>query len=180
MVKISKSTEQYCRVLRWYQKLKAIDQGTEHDLPSEYYMDDVYAFFTNCFHLRDWMIHDSDLEIENKEKKLKLFIDGSEHMRICHDLCVGLKHLIITKPKVDSGTKVVKRRYELSLGENSPIFKAKYFVTSNERFYDTFLIATECIKEWKNFIKINVDESIKKNMGLDEENIRTVMNKQNF
>src|SRR5438445_4928411 len=37
--------EQYDRVKRWYARFTTIDKGRVHDQPSDYYLDEIYAFF---------------------------------------------------------------------------------------------------------------------------------------
>jgi hypothetical protein len=46
--------EQYSRTLRWYRRLKALEEGPAHEI-KESDRDDVYAFFQNCWHLKDWI-----------------------------------------------------------------------------------------------------------------------------
>ena len=51
--------EQWARVLRWYALFEKTTVGREQDeLTSEHYLDQAYAFFQNCFHLKDWLQHD--------------------------------------------------------------------------------------------------------------------------
>jgi len=45
--------EQYDRMQRWYDKFAALNGGRQHDMPSENYVDDIYAFFLNAYHLKD-------------------------------------------------------------------------------------------------------------------------------
>jgi hypothetical protein len=46
---LEKYEEQFERVKRWYESFKRINEGTSHEKNTEYYHDEVYAFFVNCF-----------------------------------------------------------------------------------------------------------------------------------
>jgi len=147
-----KYIEQYERVKRWYQRLKNITDGREHNLPSEYYQDEVLAFFINCYHLKDWIINDNSAEISSKS--VEDFVNQSEFLRVCGDVCNGSKHLNITSPKSDKNTKVGGRNFFLTLGKVIPIFRAKYKIISGNKEYDAFSLATKCLEDWEKFIKI--------------------------
>ena len=58
---MSKYQEQYDRTKRWYDRLTAIDQGRAHDMASDHYVDEIYAFFLNCYHLKDWIKNDGNV-----------------------------------------------------------------------------------------------------------------------
>ena len=51
----AKHREQYDRMMRWYARMKATDSGREHAVASDNYVDEIYAFFLNCYHLKDWI-----------------------------------------------------------------------------------------------------------------------------
>jgi len=151
--------EQYRKMLRWYERFKSINNGTKHNRPSEYYQDEIEAFFINCFHLRDWIKNDQSLKITDKNKRLRKFIDESNNMKICHDICIGRKHLQLDRPKADKDTRFGSRHHNLSFGGNNAIYSAKYTIISGGKTFDAFALATSCIKEWKDFIK-NINSSI--------------------
>jgi len=162
MKKIPGWKDQYDRVLRWHKRISDINQGILHNQDSRYYDDEIYSFFINCYHLRDWMLKDKTLTITKKDAKLKEFIDNSNQMKICHDICIGLKHLEITSPKIDKKTQFGSRHYNLTLGGNKPVLSVKYCIRCKGQTFDAFSLATECIKEWNNFIINNIDGAIQK------------------
>ena len=59
---MDKITEQFNRVKRWHKKFEEISKGKAHNQESNYYKDVMYAFFQNCFHLKDWVINSSILD----------------------------------------------------------------------------------------------------------------------
>ncbi len=88
--------EQFDRVKRCYEEFKLIDQGRPHDHSSDFYQDQVYAFFQNCWHLKEWIKNDSD----ELYKELNGKIHCDTHMLICRDICNGTKHLKLKNKKV--------------------------------------------------------------------------------
>ncbi|MDD5155159.1 MAG: hypothetical protein PHF11_01575 [Candidatus Omnitrophica bacterium] len=155
MNKMLKWVEQYDRMIRWYERIKNINHGILHNRDSRFYEDEVHAFFINCYHLKDWILHDKTLKIIEKDKKLKDFINNSSPLKICHDICNGLKHLELDKPKIDKNTQFKSRHYSLELGGEKLILSAKYSIQCGGKTFDAFSLATSCIEAWKDFIKNN-------------------------
>jgi hypothetical protein len=48
--------DQRSRVGRWHKRVSAIGRGIPTDMSKADALDDVFAFFMNCYHLRDWVI----------------------------------------------------------------------------------------------------------------------------
>ena len=53
---MTKYSEQFARMRRYLERFGEIRAGRVHDRDSEHYLDDVYSFFLNCYHLKDWLI----------------------------------------------------------------------------------------------------------------------------
>src|SRR2546422_4981759 len=92
MVSTPSYREQHARVKRWYDRFAAIDQGRRHDQPSDYYLDDIYAFFLNCYHLKDWIRNDGTLDAAVR-KGVEAFITSNRPLSMCAEICNSLKHL---------------------------------------------------------------------------------------
>lgn len=143
--------EQYQRTKRWYERFKSIDEGKDNDRASEYYQDEIYAFFINCYHLKDWIKNDPASGINKDE--IENFINKSENLSICADLCNGSKHLVIDNPRRDAQTKVDGRSFSLGLGGGSPRISVRYKVGLKDRINDAFDLATKSLKEWEDFLR---------------------------
>jgi len=149
MVNSSKYREQFDRVKRWYERFREIDQGRLHNRPSDYYQDDVYAFFLNCYHLKDWIKNDPNVRPrENVEE----FINTNEALKLCADICNGLKHLKRDPRKSRSGKdpQFGKRDFRLSLPEST--ISVKYTIDTADGSVDAFELATKCLRAWEDFI----------------------------
>lgn len=142
--------EQWNRVRRWYERFRETARGREHDRESEAYQDEVYAFFQNCHHLKDWLKNDdaSRADVADVEE----FVSRSPDLLLCADLANGSKHLRLTRPRVDANTKVGRRDYALTLGSGVPKIAAKYEVQAAGKTHDAFELATRCMKEWEEYL----------------------------
>ena len=85
--------EQFARMKRYLARLTDLKNGVAHLRSTDYYTDDLYAFFQSCHHLKDWIKHDpvcagwTDPEAH---------INGSADLQIAADLCNATKHLKLT------------------------------------------------------------------------------------
>ena len=77
--------EQVQRLERNYQRLAQIDQGRRHDMGCENYRDEVYFFFLNCYHLKDWLINDSGFPGSSTD--VENYINANQELQVCADIC---------------------------------------------------------------------------------------------
>jgi len=147
----SKYLEQLARVNRWYQRFERIDKGIPHELPTENYLDEIFAFFLNCYHLKDWIIHDENTGVD--AVKVEDFITNNEEMRICADICNSIKHLKL-RDKTRSGQKPEfrQRDYDFKLGGEQKILSMKCSIDTSIGTVDAFDFAKKCLQAWEGFI----------------------------
>lgn len=153
-----KFIEQYKRMKRWHERFKVIDQGKPHNTSSDAYQDDVLAFFMNCWHLKDWVTHDTSSDVG--ESTMKEFIRENYYLKFCDDLCNGNKHLNLDKPKVGKkGARIGSAEIHLFLEEGShpqaPKINIKYKISGGDEPFDAFEIATNAVKAWDDFLSNN-------------------------
>ncbi len=155
----SKYLEQFERVKRWYNRLVKIDQGRQHDLPSDCYQDEVYAFFLNCYHLKDWIKNDKS--VGAAAEKVEQFIDNNKELSLCADICNGIKHLRLTRTRSRQDPRFGKRNFNLGLGGPETTISVKYSIDTLSGLVDAFELATKCLQAWEKFIVSNInDEAI--------------------
>jgi len=148
--------EQFERVKRWYVGFEKIDQGKAHHAHSDYYQDDVYAFFLNCYHLKDWIKNDHTVPGPVRGK-VEDFINKSDCLKICADICNALKHLELKRPPRGGKTPDwIGRKFQLLLGGGQPTLGVKYSLMTGKGPKDAFELAEECVREWEQFIKANI------------------------
>jgi len=95
--------DQLDRVRRYYGRFKQINDGIEMTEPSENYVDDVYAFFQNCHHLKDWLKNDSEFT-NYTNRQIEDHVTNTPALAVCADLCNGRKHLCLNKGPRSGGT----------------------------------------------------------------------------
>ena len=163
-----KYLEQWERVKRWYKKVLEIKADAKNKTDDDC-LDEIYAFFMNCYHLKDWLKNSYKKEIENMFNKSK----GIECFKVCADFVNGLKHMEASKTtRIDPNTKVKKQGVTIciqkpphisinscekegnppSAGWKPPIIKYKWEIKSGKQYYDAFYLADECMEKWKIFL----------------------------
>ena len=148
--KRTSASEQIARVARYYRKLKEYDSGIPPGmLISEEHRDLVYAFFLNCYHLKDWIKHDPDLspigDVEN-------FINTNRELRLCADICNSNKHFKITRPRSSDSPEV--GTFQLIGTPQKVVLRFEIMTTSGP--VDTFEVATKCVKAWSRYLRLDV------------------------
>jgi hypothetical protein len=137
--------EQYDRMRRWYDRFSAVNDGRLHDVQSENYLDEIYAFFQNCYHLKDWIKNDS-LVPSNIRASVESSINSNRALSICADICNSLKHLQLKSDRSGENPTFGKKLYAVTVGPGFPItISLKYEVETNSGPIDAFVLATECV-----------------------------------
>jgi hypothetical protein len=158
--------EQYDRMIRWFNKLQDINQRKRLvDAPREEIMDELAAFFQNCYHLKDWIKHDSITEAKLASSRINIehFIKNDEDMKLLADLCNGSKHMELD---IDPRTGILGKSGENPKCTSEQHFKATFEVdgtNKNEvdwhiktdvgKEYSVIQLANRCIQKWDDFIR---------------------------
>jgi hypothetical protein len=147
--------EQYGRVERWWERFKTLDEGRRHDQIADNYVDEIYAFFINCYHLKDWIQQDSGIAKETR-RSVEEYIDQNRSLKLCADICNALKHVVLTKPpRSDESPEFGNKHYGLKLGPEPATISLKYQVETSNGPIDAFQLATDCIEAWDDFINMH-------------------------
>ena len=145
MISISHNyQEQFERVKRWYKRFKEINNGQIHDKPSEFYEDDVYAFFMNCYHLKDWI--KKDPAAASVENIVENYITNNPELSLCADICNGLKHFHFNGDRSGKSPEFGKKAAKLCIGSGLTTIALKYEIKTISGTIDAFDLATKCIK----------------------------------
>jgi hypothetical protein len=149
--------EQFERMQRWYERFKKIDQGTSHERSSEEYTDNVYAFFQNCYHLKDWIKNDDTVKLPKGFNIDKDFIDKNPCMCLLADICNGTKHLKLDSDgRSKESPEFYSKNYSLTPGGQKSVIKVKWNIKTKTGNIDAFQLATECVQKWEEFINKNI------------------------
>jgi hypothetical protein len=144
--------EQVDRLKRSYQRLAEIDKGRTHDMYSEFYRDEIYVFFMNCHHLKDWLAKDSQFSASKTE--VDDYINSNKELQICADICNAHKHFRLDEPRKRSAEQpsVGDQNIELKLKAREIVVRAKFTIDTASGPLDGFELATRCLDLWKAFI----------------------------
>ena len=91
--------DQLRRADRFLQKMLTSPEGWE-DFDDLEYQDKVWAFFQNCWHIKDWLRNDKDLSTAVQDSVLKA-VHHSPTLQICRGLCNGTKHYLLHNEAVE-------------------------------------------------------------------------------
>lgn len=147
------------RLQRWYERIGPNRARQSGSVDPEIYRDDVYAFFQNCHHLKDWLIKDPSFRRSNEvesyiKKKVESYINNDSNLRLCADLCNGSKHFVLDKSPRSGASRCLDSRIEtttLTAHECSQTIRLIVESDSGES-KDAYELATACLESWKSFI----------------------------
>jgi len=147
----SKYREQHERIKRWWTRIERLDSGRRHDAASENYVDEIYAFFMNCYHLKDWIKHDTELA-DSIRQAVETYINGQPTLKLCADICNSVKHLTLKSSRSRESPKFGRKKYALKLGAGPPIISLKYYIETTNGLIDGFQLASQCVDAWDAFL----------------------------
>ena len=154
---MSKYLEQINRARRYFARFKQINDGTNHDASSETYFDDIYTFFTHCYHIKDYLINDRAYTAHSKQE-IENHITNTPSLALCADICNGLKHLHLNNPRsgsvpdVNSGHIHVHFTDSLDGTVSDVKISCKVTIKHNGNELDAFEVATEAMDSWELFL----------------------------
>ena len=157
MTKSQGYQEQFDRVKRFYEHFKLINDGLPlpcNDKYKIYDLDEIYAFFIFCYHLKDWIKNDDSVDKPIREE-VEDFVSENDCLKVCADICNGLKHLVLNPNRMRSEKQPEFKSKKVSVnfkGKEQPVMKVKFFVSTDSGKKDAFELATECLKTWEKFI----------------------------
>jgi hypothetical protein len=111
------------------------------------YEDDVWSFFQNCWHLKDWVKNDPSVP-RRVRKSIEKLVEAPRPLKICGDLANATKHLKLRK--IRAGAKQSHWNIAITPGESS---KVQYLIdTGSGTRQDGLDLARECLSEWERIL----------------------------
>lgn len=140
--------EMYRRVRRWYTRL------SESDAIDDRRVDDFYAFFACCYHLKDWLKNDRSVDRSVRDA-VERFINESSCLSLCADVANGAKHLVLSRPRVDPSARVeqVEGAFQADAFQSDAFQVDQILIVAEGRTYDALQLADECVRTWDEFLK---------------------------
>jgi hypothetical protein len=104
--------------------------------------------------LKDWI--KNDVSVGVAAGKVEEFINNSEELRLCADICNGTKYLSLVNPRSGHDPQFGQRKFKVRVGGPPTTISAKYTIDTSVGPLDAFQLATKCLKAWDNFIRSNI------------------------
>lgn len=150
--------EQFERAKRWHTVLNCFRNAriSEDAVDQDRHIDDIYAFFINCFHLKDWIVY-SRPDLKNIVQQ---FVNENEALQICRDICNSTKHFSLIHPSTSEtpfGHSKLLREFQAIMlpGEDYPVRNQQYIILCDDKKHNVFMLADKCIELWTNFLRTN-------------------------
>lgn len=143
--------DQRNRVGRWHKRLGAIGRGIPVGISKGEAIDDVFAFFMNCYHLRDWVIGSGFRSKADVDRYIRENLD----LALCRDICTGLKHFRAESARayVDSSWSTATITVSSTvLARREPLPGEYWVITTDHGNVDMFDLADRCVAAWDSFL----------------------------
>ena len=143
--------EQVKRVIRSFNKLPKSFLLKEVD---DEIRDDFFHFFQDCYHLKDWIKNDGNLNL-NIKNEVEKFINSAYYLKIVADIANATKHLTLTeKPRIDSNIDlsnvVVYSGYPKK--KEAVMLTIDMIVGNKSKAIEGTLLALKSLEEWNIFL----------------------------
>jgi len=141
--------DQFNRVKRFLNRIEAQDRD------STAYDDDLWAFFQNCYHLKDWIKNDPSVGYDIRNG-VEVFVNNNKELRICADLANRSKHLELDK-HIRDDAKITSRNVTISVltagSDSEGTTTCEHVITLGDGSKHLALdIARQAVKAWERFL----------------------------
>jgi hypothetical protein len=143
--------EQNDRMKRWYDRLLLLQKGRLHNMSTENYLDEIYAFFMNCYHLKNWIRNDGSVP-PAVQQTVESHINSSPPLKLFADICNSLKHLYLTSNRSGQNPVFGKQQIALTVGSAPTTISLRYEIDTTTGPIDAFDLATQSVNSWDAFL----------------------------
>jgi hypothetical protein len=143
---------QFARVARWHDRLREVNADKRHDRDTILYEDDLYAFFMNCYHPKDWIKADSQLRAAGKGRNVELAVKANVYMQVCGGICNGEKHFGAPRAKAKPNAHVQSTHFKIDIAQGTIAIDFNVDTGGTLGTVQAFDLATKCMDFWKDYI----------------------------
>ena len=113
------------------------------------YQDDVWAFFQNCWHIKDWLEHDYRVPRPIRDKAIAA-AHQSRVLRVCRDMANGTKHRKLTARGKPRRPRAMHLWTDTTIvpGGGTTIDCYIKFPRRTVKLRSAREVAAECLEEW--------------------------------
>lgn len=131
---------QWHRVERGFAKLSAAYNNTE------LYDDDIYHFFQDAWHLKDWIKNDPSVPSKVRDQ-VEQEVNHVQPFRVAADFANGTKHMALKWPR-DEDAQFTERKITIMLGHPGPALQERVLTLADGSQTTAEAVATEVMQEW--------------------------------
>lgn len=146
--------DKYYSMKRSFERLKKINTDNGDCISNTDPRDATEDFFNQCHHFKDWLKKDSSITLV---EDVEGFISMNDSLSLAADYCNSFKHGGLDK-KSRSKQKLeeINTHVNLDLTPRGFVASGRLELTIDDKKYDAFSLATDCMKEWDNFLEQNL------------------------
>ena len=115
----------------------------------------MYVFCIFCYHVSDYIKNDESISLD--ENIMYDYIRENECLKICADLCHGIKHLYLSRPKMRGEDFKVNLKIDHHL-KTTKITTVYLGIKSQTIDMEFSKLAEDCISKWEEFIKKEINK----------------------
>jgi hypothetical protein len=147
--------EQLQRVKRWLGRIQ------DQHLDSETHLDFMWAYFQNCWVLKDWIKNDSNVP-KGVRDKIEGELKNHKNLMICADLANRSKHLTLLDKRVGGKVDSIGVTVHVpTIGSKTPVRSEHHYTVVGDagELGDGIQIAQDAYEEWLEVLrKLNLKE----------------------
>jgi hypothetical protein len=138
---------QWRRAQRWLSRIADSPPADHMD-----YEDFMWAFFQNCWHLKDWIKHDKNLPNELCQA-LDAEIRNLEPLQTCADIANGGKHFALDRPRDGKGASPSHKNFDPINGEPDRAKVTIYIARGDGNRIEAIALAKEAMQAWRRLLE---------------------------
>jgi hypothetical protein len=152
----------------FYEKLERIHRKRpieeQWETYRDTYMDNAFAFFIFCYHIKDWIKNDPAID-KTVKSAVEDYINQNNCLMCCADIANGIKHFSLDKQRSVSRPRVTSEEMIMRAdGSNKKPGSEEYadvtvetnaYVLTDDGQREISELASECLKAWDAFFKQN-------------------------
>lgn len=147
------AVDKYRSMQRSYKRLEKINTNNGNEISNVDARDATEDFFNQTYHFKDWLKKDKTIQLLSDVEE---YINRSSALALAADYCNSFKHGGLNKDS-RSGKELQKinTHIKLDLTPAGFVASSRLEITIDQKSYDAFLLASNCINEWETFLEMN-------------------------
>jgi hypothetical protein len=138
--------DQLDRARRFLERMEqSVDDMDDEGMTDVDFQDMVWAFFQNCWHVKDWVDHDPVVSLVTKQAVLAQAY-RSVVLNVCQDMCNGTKHL-------GARQGASHDHVDTTIVPGGPIIRDCLIDSGAGQLVSGRMLARQCIAEWVSILQ---------------------------